>query len=136
MSRRRDPLGARQGPALLKLPAESESALAERARVWKDQTADDLLDLAYSHLDQATVIGYGKTPVPEPGIAVRQRDLDQCADDLKLAAEHGPQDLGKLKSHPAFPLLLARDDVQLALKSCHLLDEATGEKQVKKTNKP
>jgi serine/threonine-protein kinase len=100
----------------LEKPREAEIVEAERVDLWKPQPPEDLIDLALEHLGKATLIGYGKTPLPDRAVAVRELDLKQAAGDLKLAVERGLKDFGKLKARPESTLLLSRDDVPSAIK--------------------
>jgi serine/threonine-protein kinase len=109
----------------LDLRAEAAPADAERIDMWKAQPPEELVDLALLHLNQATLIGYGKAPVSAfssgtsaaRAEAVRELDLDQAASEVKLAVDRGLKlkDLGKLKSHPESDLLFSRALVKSAL---------------------
>jgi serine/threonine-protein kinase len=103
--------------------ADAVPADAERKDMWKAQPPEELVDLALLHLNQATLIGYGKAPASAfssgtsaaRAEAVRQLDLDQAANEVKLAVDRGFKDFGKLKSHPESDLLFSRAVVKSAL---------------------
>jgi serine/threonine protein kinase len=94
-----------------KLP-EADKVDARRVALWHDRPADELAALALRQTTGATMIGYGKTPVPPSALAVRQLDLDQAAGNLKLAVVRGFRDVGMLKAHPDSQFLLSREDVK------------------------
>jgi hypothetical protein len=80
--------------------------------LWKKRPPEELLGLAIEHLTDATMIGYGETPLSDAAAAVREFDLNQAAADAKLAIAHGRKDLGKLKSHPDSDALLKREELK------------------------
>ena len=96
----------------LKLPAEAEAASNEREALSKEHPPSELVALAFTQLDRALLIGYGKTAVSDRARAVREQDLDQAAANLRLAVSRGFRDLHKLRSNPDSPVLLSRDDVK------------------------
>ncbi len=98
-----------------KLVAEAAPADGERTALWKERPPGDLIDLAFKQLERALVIGYGKTPVSEPARAVRELELAQAAENVRLAIELGFNDLHKLRSHPDSTFLLTREDLKLLL---------------------
>ncbi len=95
--------------------AEAAAADDERAALWRRSPSAELVDLAFRQLERALVIGYGKTPVADRAAAVRDLDLAQAADNLRLAIAGGFNDLGKLRSHPDSKVLLSRDDLALLI---------------------
>ena len=101
----------------LKLVVEAEKIEAERLELWKAGSADELVALVNLHLSEATLIGFGKTPLSPPAEAVRDLDLNQAANELKLAVERGCKDLGKLKSRPEWHFLQSRMDVLAGVKT-------------------
>ena len=121
---------------LLKLPLEADRVDAERIELWKARAPEELVELALTHLAQATMIGHGKTPLPAQAEAVRELDLDQAAGEVKLAISCGLKDLGKLKSAPESSFLLSREDVKSAIKKLSSADTPAGPPQVKKTDGP
>jgi hypothetical protein len=82
--------------------------------VWKTRPPEELVDSAIRHLELATLIKYGKSPLQD--MAVCELDLKQAASELNLAADQGLKDLGKLKSKPDCALLLEREDVSSKIK--------------------
>ncbi len=101
---------------LKQVPA-AERIDAERLELWKAGSPDELVALANLHLTEATLIGFGKAPLSPPALAVRDLDLDQAANELKLAVERGCKDFGKLKSRPEWHFLQSRVDVIAAVKT-------------------
>jgi eukaryotic-like serine/threonine-protein kinase len=97
---------------VLKKPAEAEKVDARRVALWHDQPAGELAALALEQTTGATLIGYGKTPIPPSALAVRRLDLDQAAGNLKLAVARGFRDLRMLQGHPDSQFLLSREDVK------------------------
>ncbi len=95
-----------------KLLAEAEKADGERVALWKDRPPSELVDLAFRQLERALVIGYGKTSVSDRARAVRELELDQAADNVRLAIARGFNDLRKLRSHPDSTFLLSREDLK------------------------
>ena len=61
---------------------------------------------------RALVIGYGKTPVSDRARAVRELELEQAAECVRLAIARGFNDLRKLRSHPDSRFLLSRDELK------------------------
>jgi tetratricopeptide (TPR) repeat protein len=103
--------------------AEADRYDVERAWVWKGRPARDLATLALKEASQAALIGYGKTPVPAPGKAVAQLDLDQAAANLRLAVSLGFRDLSMVRSHLYSTLLLSRDDLQSLIRDLEFPDQ-------------
>jgi eukaryotic-like serine/threonine-protein kinase len=104
---------------LRKLERQQDAARvdAERNDLWKTQPPEKVLDLVLEHLGKATLIGYGKTHLSDRALAVRELDLKQAADDVKLAVERGLKDFGRLKSQPeSNTFLLSREDVRSAMR--------------------
>jgi serine/threonine protein kinase len=101
----------------LKLVVDAEKIEAERLELWKPGSADELVALANLHLSEATLIEFGKMPLSPPGEAVRNLDLNQAANELKLAVERGCKDLGKLKSRPEWHFLQSRVNEIAAVKT-------------------
>jgi tetratricopeptide (TPR) repeat protein len=99
----------------LELTADADLVEAERSDLWKVRPPEELVALALKHASRANLIGYGKTPVSPQAKAVRELDLDQAADEVKLAIERGFKDLGMLKSHQDSGTLLSREDLAHAL---------------------
>ncbi len=97
----------------LKNAARAATVDGQRVALWRDQPPHRLAALALKQTSQATVIGYGKTPVPPAALAVRKRDLERGAADLKLAVALGFRDPGMLQSHPESQFLLSREDVKV-----------------------
>jgi hypothetical protein len=102
--------------------ADAARADARRLALWKGRPAHELADLALKEAARATLIGYGKTPVPEQARLIRDRDLDLAASDLRLAISHGFTDLATLRSRPDSWLLLEREDVRPLIKSLEAAD--------------
>jgi eukaryotic-like serine/threonine-protein kinase len=101
----------------LKQVTEAEQIEAERLELWKAGSADELVALANLHLSEATLIAFGKFLLSPQGAAVRELDLNQAANELKLAVERGCKDLGKLKSRPEWHFLQSRVDGIAAVKT-------------------
>jgi serine/threonine protein kinase/tetratricopeptide (TPR) repeat protein len=120
----------------LKLHLDADRSDAERTDLWKTRVPDELVELAIKHLNQATLIGHGKAPLSAQGAAVRELDLNQAVDDLKLAIRCGLKDPGKLKVHPESDLLLTRIDVESAIKDPKSLETRSGARQVNKSDGP
>jgi len=97
------------------LLVEADKFDGERAALWKDHPPGELVDLAFNQLERALVIGFGKTPVSDQGRAVRELELVQAADSVRLAISRGFNDLRRLRSHPDSTFLLSREDVKLAI---------------------
>jgi serine/threonine-protein kinase len=76
------------------------------AGLWKLRPAAELADLALKEVGQATLIGYGKTPISARAQAVRDLDLDLAAAHLRLAVSSGFTDLKRLEANPDFGVLL------------------------------
>jgi tetratricopeptide (TPR) repeat protein len=72
-----------------KLVAEAAMADGERMALWKERPPNELADLALKQLERALVIGYGKTPVSDRARAVRELELAQAADNVRLAIVRG-----------------------------------------------
>jgi hypothetical protein len=53
--------------------------------------------------------------VSEQGRAVRELELEEAANSVRLAISRGFKDLTKLRSHPDSTFLLSREDVKLAI---------------------
>jgi len=96
----------------LKLRAEAEKADGEREAMWQERPPGELVGLAFRLLERALLIGYGKTSVSDRARAVRELELAEAADCLRLAISRGFNDLRKLRSHPDSTFLLSRDDVK------------------------
>ncbi len=89
---------------------------AQRLALWKERPAAELAALALKEARRSTLIGYGKTPIPDDAKLVRERDLDLAAADLRLAICQGFADLAMLRSHPDSAVLIERDDIKSLLK--------------------
>ncbi len=86
-----------------------------RVTLWQARSSEELADLALKQTSLAVLIGYGRTPVSALARDVRLHDLDQAADDIKLAVALGFRDLRFLRSHPDSSTLLSRDDLRLTI---------------------
>ena len=95
----------------LKQPEAAEKVDGERAALWQDRPPGELVDLALMQLERALVIGYGNTPVSDRARAVRELELGQAAEYIRLAISLGSNDLPMLRSHPDSMVLLSREDV-------------------------
>ncbi len=96
-------------------PAEADLLDAERQLIWKDRAPLDLAKLALEQTRRAALIGYGKTPIDGQAESVRRLDLDQAADNLRMAVSLGFRDLAVLRADPDSWLLLSRDDIKSLL---------------------
>jgi serine/threonine protein kinase len=96
--------------------AEADRIDTERVQLWKGRPAAELAGVALKEASRATLIGYGKTAVPERGNAVRELDLDLAAADLRLAISRGFADLGLLRSHPDSAFLFERKDLKALIR--------------------
>ena len=94
----------------------AEESDADREGLWKTQSPAKLAALALRETEKAAMIGYGKIPLTESGRAVRERDLNQAAANLKLAISLGFNDLATLRKDPNAWALLERADLQPLLK--------------------
>ena len=120
----------------LKLPQEVGRIDAERTELWKGRPPDELVDLALKHLSQATMFEYGKMPLSDRAAAVRELDLYQAADEVKLAVSRGLKNLDKLTSVPESSVLLSRADVKSAISELQSPDRPSGPEQRKKSDTP
>ena len=93
---------------------EADQLDAERRDLWKDRPRD-LASLALQETRRAALIGYGKTPIGGAARSVRDRDLDQAADHLRMAVSLGFRDLAWLRADPDSWLLLNRVDLRTAI---------------------
>ena len=84
----------------------------ERAGLWKSAPPRELAKLALQQSARAALIGYGKTPISEAATRVRQGDLDQAAENLRMAVSFGFRDLDMLRADRDSWLLLTRPDVR------------------------
>ena len=79
------------------------------------------------------MIGYGRTDVSERAKVVRNLDLDQAADNLRLAIARGFKDVDRLKAHPDAQFVLSRDDLKTAIAGLESLErQPTGAKPDRK----
>ena len=92
------------------LSEEADLLDAERLLLWKEAEPLELAKLALQQVTRAALVGYGKTPISEPARSVREIDLDQAADNLRMAVSLGFRDLGMLLADPESWLLLSRAD--------------------------
>lgn len=99
----------------LKSPADANRVDAERRGLWPATSAQVLVDLAFKETGRALLIGSGRTPISDRAKAVRELDLDQAADHLRLAIERGFKDVDRLKAHPDASFLLSRPDLKTAV---------------------
>jgi serine/threonine protein kinase/tetratricopeptide (TPR) repeat protein len=104
-------------------PAEADVLDAERLILWKDRAPRELARLALQETDRAALIGYAKTPISEPARLVRDRDLDQAADNLRMAVSLGFRDLAMLRADPESWLLLSRADLRLLIDDLEFPDQ-------------
>ena len=93
---------------------EADRLDAERRDLWKDRPRD-LAGLALQETRRAGLIGYGRTPIGGPARSVRDRDLDQAADHLRMAVSLGFRDLAWLRADPDSWLLLDRADLRTVI---------------------
>ncbi len=107
--------------------ADALRADARREALWRDRPPGELATLALKETSQATLIGYGKTPVPPTAVAVRELDLDQAASNLQLAVARGFRDVHTLRSHPDFWILLSKDDLKLLIMDMAFPDRPFGD---------
>ena len=99
----------------LKLPGDASRIDAERLELWTARSPADAVDLALKETSRAILIGYGRTNVSDRAKVVRNLDLDQAADNLRLAVDHGFNDVDRLKSHPDAEFLLSRGDLKTVI---------------------
>jgi tetratricopeptide (TPR) repeat protein len=114
-----------------KLFAEADKADSERLAIWSEPPPNELVNLAFRLLERAIVIGYGKTPVPDRARTIRDLELDQAAQCIRLAISRGFNDLRKLCSHPDATFLLSREDVKPLIMDLALPDRPFGGTQTK-----
>jgi serine/threonine-protein kinase len=95
---------ARQAP-------EADRIDERRWTLWKGRPGE-LADLALKQASRAALIGYGRTPVGAAGQAVRELDLAQAAESLRLAIASGFKDLALLRANPDSAMLLERADLK------------------------
>jgi len=98
-----------------------------RVALWQDRPTSELATLALKQTTLATLIGYGKTPVPPVALSVRELELDQAAANLKLAIARGFRDLRMLHSHPDSQILLSREDLKLPIMDMTFPDQPFGD---------
>ena len=91
---------------------EADLLDAERRLLWKEAEPQELARFALQQVTRAALVGYGKTPISEPAQTVRKIDLDQAADNLRMAVSLGFRDLGMLRADPDSWLLLSRPDLE------------------------
>lgn len=94
------------------LPAEADLLDAKRRLLLKDVGARELAGLALRRTTRAAMIGYGKTSISPAASIVRDLDLDQAAEDLRMAVSLGFRDLDMLRADPDSWLLLSRADLR------------------------
>jgi hypothetical protein len=90
---------------------EADPIDQRRRNLWTGRPRE-LAELALKQAGRAALIGYGRTPVGEAGQAVRELDLSQAADSLRLAIGSGFNDLALLRAHPDSAMLLERPDLK------------------------
>ncbi len=96
----------------LKLRGEAEKTDRERVAAWKERPPEELIDLALDLLDRAILVGQGKTSLSDQARSVRDLELEQASECVRLAIARGFNNLPKLRSHPDSTILLTRDQVQ------------------------
>ena len=64
---------------------QAELADRERVALWHDRPPSELVAVAFRQLERALVIGYGTTPVSDRARAVREVELEQASDNVRLA---------------------------------------------------
>jgi eukaryotic-like serine/threonine-protein kinase len=101
---------------VLNQPDDAARLDAQMIELWKGRGAVDLANLALKEVGQAVLIGYGKTPIPAPALAVRRLDLDLAAAHLGLAIANGYTDLAALKANRDFGILLEHDGLKSLVK--------------------
>ncbi len=99
----------------LKLSADANQVDSERLELWKSCSPDDPVALALKETSRAVLIGFGRTQVSDRAKLVRNLDLDQAAENLRLALERGFKDIDRLKSHPDSSFVLSRDNLKTAI---------------------
>jgi tetratricopeptide (TPR) repeat protein len=99
----------------LKLFADAAKVDGDRVALWKERPPTDLVNLAFTQLERALVIGYGKTSISNRAKAVRELELDQAAANLRMAIGRGFRDRRMLQSHPDAHILLSREDLKLPI---------------------
>jgi hypothetical protein len=104
-------------------PAEADQLDTERSALWEGRPPEELAELALQQTTRALLIGYGKTPISPAAQSVRDLDLSQAAANLRLAIDRGFKDLQRLRAHPDSTALLARAEIQPALKSLERPDQ-------------
>ena len=105
------------------LATEADLLDAERQLLWKPGSARELARLALQQTSRAALIGYGKTPLGEAAMNVRGRDLDQAAENLRMAISLGFRDLDMLRADLDAWLLLARPDIRPLLEDLQFPDQ-------------
>jgi eukaryotic-like serine/threonine-protein kinase len=111
-----------------KLVAEADKADGERLALWNERPPNELVDLAFRLLERAVVIGYGKTPVPDRAITVRELELGQAAQYIRMAISRGFKDFRKLHSNPDSTFLLSREDVKPLIMDTAFPDRPFGDR--------
>jgi eukaryotic-like serine/threonine-protein kinase len=107
---------------------EADLLDAERRLLLKDKdiAPGDLAGLALRQTTRAAMIGYGKTPIGRAAMLVRELDLDQAAEDLRMAVSLGFRDLGKLRADLDSWLLLSRPDLRSLIDDLEFPEEPFG----------
>ena len=93
------------------LSEEADLLDAERRLLWKEAEPQELAKLALQQVTRAALVGYGKTPISEPARSIREIDLDQAAENLRMAVSLGFRDLGMLLADPESWLLRSREPI-------------------------
>jgi hypothetical protein len=107
--------------------ADAEKADAQRAAVWRGQPPGELVDVALEQLENALVIGLGKTPRSERARALREHDLAKATDTMRLAIALGLTDISKVRSHPDARCILSRKELEPLLMDMALPDWPFGD---------
>jgi serine/threonine protein kinase/tetratricopeptide (TPR) repeat protein len=105
---------------------EADLLDAERRLLLKAVAPRELAGLALRLTTRAAMIGYGKTPIGRAALLVRELDLDQAAEELRMAVSLGFRDLGKLRAEPDSWLLLSRPDLRSLFDDLEFPEEPFG----------
>jgi serine/threonine-protein kinase len=109
-------------------PADAARVDAQAAELWKGRPPAELAGLALKEVGQATLIGYGKTPISARAQAVRDLDLDLAAAHLRLAVSSGFADLKTLEAHPDFGVMLTHAGLKTLVQRLGYHDRTLGPK--------
>jgi hypothetical protein len=90
--------------------ADGLAAEAAWAALWKPADADALVARASAMARRACLIGHGRSPLPPVGLAARELEAGQAADDLRLALSLGFADRARIRADADLMTVLDRPE--------------------------